>query len=470
MSQSKGGADGRPIRLFAYAGSAPSTPKSHEKQPEQVEAGQRCPPAPTRPWLAFLTAMEGLRPGSHHPARAPVKDEAYYAERRRVLQAQLVARSQGAAQPPAQPAEAANGPAQPVNLTPQVAFARLFGRWRPVRTSPLIKGTRPRSYNAPRTFLYHRTGCLPALARPLSPAWEAVLSRISTTSLRGGQLRGNQGRNLVLLINALRRRAYLRVDGEGRPLEVREATEVVIEDGRGGGFITTLPFSRSTFYETLKHPLAHLLLRTQKVQVEERDGARRNVGTRITVALYDPPLPEVMDQVFAQAYAEAVEQPEVVVLAYTSEVRRTRSRPKLPYEIVGAVETAESVDNLLGQDWESKLHQADAELDAALHLEDNDEGTRQREFFPELVPELETLAQTLAIRCGEADPHRAWKAYYKALLHLGAEEVKQAYRTTCQLWSAGKLRKSQGAYLTGILSHRCEARLGCKLSDLPMTG
>ncbi|MBB5235971.1 hypothetical protein [Deinococcus budaensis] len=412
------------------------------------------------------------------PARLETRDEAYYAERKRALLAQFIAKTQGETAPPGGkitpsvilPTKSTNTQVQLADLTPQVAFARLFGRWRPVRTSPLIKGTRPRSYNCPQTFLYHRTGKLPALARPLSPAWEAVLPRISTTSLRGGQLRGNQGRNLVLLVNALRRRAYLRVDANGQPLEVREVTEVVIEHGDGGGFITQLPFSRSTFYEVLHHPLAHLFIRTQKVQVQEPDGARRNVGTRLTVALYDPPLPEVIDQVFEQAYAEAVDAPEIIVLAYTSEVRRTRSRPKHLYEIVDPVETAETVDNHLGQARKTALHRADIEFDQALQPEYDEGQTRQREDFPELDPELKALAQTLAIRVGEADPHRAWKAYYKALLHLGAEEVKRAYRSTYQLWSAGKLRKSQGAYLTGILSHRCEAQLGRKLSDLPLTG
>ncbi|WP_197050779.1 hypothetical protein [Deinococcus sp. YIM 77859] len=62
-------------------------------------------------------------------------------------------------------------------------------------------------------------------------AWGQVLTSISSTSLAGGRLSGAQGRNLIAIVEELRKRCYLRVSASGQPVQVREQVVLKVDGG-----------------------------------------------------------------------------------------------------------------------------------------------------------------------------------------------------------------------------------------------
>ncbi|QLG13340.1 hypothetical protein HLB42_20660 (plasmid) [Deinococcus sp. D7000] len=156
-----------------------------------------------------------------------------------------------------------------------------------------------------------------------------MLASVSTTSLAGGKLYASQGRNLKRIVEELRKHCYLKLDEAGRPAQV-----VQIVDAERYCFARCeCGMSPATFYRALEHPLAHLFLRTQKVQREEEGAqARRNVATLFTVALYKPEMPVELETEF---WAEQVQQGDIffAVLDSNSQDDGTKGSPliRIPF-------------------------------------------------------------------------------------------------------------------------------------------
>ncbi|MEF2280372.1 hypothetical protein V3W47_18925 [Deinococcus sp. YIM 134068] len=395
------------------------------------------------------------------------------AARRQLLDRQRAALLRGESPPQSAPRPEQPGTAQPV-LMPmsRVDSLRLFWPLRKsVKARPVRAFYRPPTLAAPVTFGYHRMGgVLPELRRAgVSREWQRLLSSVSAAGCAGGRVLGNQGRNLSRIVEGLRSRCYLRVSDSGRPLSAREQVVLVVESkGESGeSFARDLGMSPSTFYEALRHPLAYLWIRTQKVQQTDLDGARRNVATCFTVALYDPPLPGDLE---TACYAEPVEESGVfVVPVCISEDDRTKKNPtpltkneeacgKLPARPGGAENPV--------QEWENAAAMPDRGVP-----ESHDGGKDvARELLHVVRPDLWELAGHMAVQLGEREPRAARFVYYRALLWLGYQTVRKEYITVERHVSKGRDVRNQGALLVARLNRRARAKHGLNLRELPFSG
>lgn len=341
-----------------------------------------------------------------------------------------------------------------------------------VRAKPVLTDYQPQTTWAPVMFKWNRGQRLTKLARPVGAAWVDVLTSISTTSLAGGQLRGNQGRNLVHIVQKLRALCYLRVDGQGRPVQVREQVKLVVEH-----FARSCGMSVSTFYAALRHPLAHLFLRTQKVQViQEGSEARRNVATLFTVSMYEPEMPADLEVEF---YAEPVETPGVFIVSdYTYEIDRTKERPLTTLK---QGEAPQIVENL-GLSLPSAMSRVTSWLDSAplgtkradgVDLQTGElEGCldRLRRSNPAIWEQAVAIAveheTENALQNGKEVYEIAAIGYYKAIVHLGMKTVIRCVKAVERYRQQGQTITNRGALLTGLLNREARAATGFNLRDL----
>jgi len=362
-------------------------------------------------------------------------------------------------------------PPVPASLSRVDALRRVWPLRKSVKARPLRAFHRPPTLAAPSTFAYHRTGgTLPELRRAgISREWQRLLTSVSTAGCAGGRVLGAQGRNLMRIVEGLRARCYLRVSELGRPLSAREQVVLVVESlGEGGeSFARDLGMSPSTFYAALRHPLAHLWLRTQKVQATDAEGQRRNVATCFTVALYDPPIPE---DVGAALFAETLEEGGVFVIQdYICEDDRTKNNPiTLTKNEVACGQPLPchfGAENPV-QEWENAAVMPDR---ARAEFTDAREAGVS-EGFHVMRPDLWELAGNIAVQVGEREPRAARVVYYRALLWLGYAAVRREYITVERAVRRGRDVRNQGAVLVTRLNRLARAAHGLNLRELPFNG
>lgn len=369
----------------------------------------------------------------------------------------------------AQPAAPAAEPLLPV-LNRIDALRSVWPLRKSVKSKPVKAFHKAPTTAQPVQFAYHRTGGqLPALRRTeLAPAWVRLLTSFSTTGCAGGRVLGAQGRNLARIVEGLRARCYLRLSDGGRPVAAREQVVLVVESkGEGAqSFARDLGLSPATFYAALRHPLAYLFLRTQKVQKTEADGARRNVATCFTVALYDPPMPEDVE---AALYAEPVEQEGIfAVPEYICESETTKGDQN--YSTKNEVAcgkpnpTPERHKNTV-QDWENAAAMPDRG-----RPDYSTRGESASESVHILRPDLWELAGNMAVQLGERNPQAARVTYYRALTWLGYARVRQEYVQVERAVMKGRDVRNQGATLTARLNRAARGAHGFNLRDLPLNG
>lgn len=347
----------------------------------------------------------------------------------------------------------------------------LFGWRKNVRARPVKVGARNPETRLPRAFPYHLGGrMLPKLARPVGECWLRLLTSISTNSLEGGRNLGSQGRNLAVIVEKLRSRCYVKVDGAGHILRVRESVILVVESREAGGpsFARDVcGMSPDTFYRALNHPLAHLFVRTQKVQ-DTRDGQRVNLATRFTVAHLDPPIPaDVMEACFTQPVDEGgvfVVQDYVTQVASMNQDGTTRNSK-------AAVENLNPLNDRPGSRGDSAEKIVLAWEDGAAlasprtrHFEPRDE---TRETFPVKDRDRWSKATEIALRLGEKKPLSAALGYYRALGYLGEQVVRAAFQYVARRVALEHVR-NPGAYLMTLLNKKARAITRFDLRDLPL--
>lgn len=252
--------------------------------------------------------------------------EALSRQRLREQGAAMLAGTPGAApRSPVSPGTGRTVPGVPAPIRGDEALKALGLYRRSVRSRPVLSGYTPQRTPRPVVFAYQAGQQLTKLSRTVSREWVEVLTAVSTTQVAGGKLSGAQGRNLIRIVETLRKHCYLKLDTSGRPLQTREQVLEVV-DGEGFCFARECGMSEATFYRALKHPLAHLFLRTQKVQrVDPGTQARRNVATLFSVALYEPLMPMELELAF---WAESVGQVgEFLVPDFNPQSEGTKGSP-----------------------------------------------------------------------------------------------------------------------------------------------
>lgn len=372
----------------------------------------------------------------------------------------------------ARPASAAPAPEPLLPVLSRIdALRSVWPLRKSVKALPVKTSHKAPTTSTPVRFAYHANGGqLPALRRTaLSPSWTRLLTSVSTNGCAGGRVLGSQGRNLARIVEGLRARCYLRLSDGGRPVAAREQVVLVVEskgEGAAPSFARDLGMSPATFYAALRHPLAYLFLRTQKVQKTEADGARRNVATCFTVALYDPPMPEDVEQAL---YAESVEKDGVfAVPEYICESKMTKGNQNYSTSNEGAcgkpTAPPEKHKNTV-QDWENA---------AAMPDRGRPDYSAQKESAREGVhivrPDLWELAGNMAVQLGERNPQAARVTYYRALTWLGYARVRQEYVQVERAVIKGRDVRNQGATLTARLNRAARAEHGFNLRDLPLNG
>lgn len=303
-----------------------------------------------------------------------------------------------------------------------------------VKMRPVISGYTPKKVWKPIVFPYTPEQSLTKLSRDVSREWVQVLTSVSSTSLAGGRLDGSQGRNIIRIIEELRKHCYLTVDSEGRPTQVREQVVQVV-DGSQFCFARECGMSARTFYRALRHPLAHLFIRTQKVQyVEAETQARRNCATLFSVSLYEPVMPADLEAAF---WSEAVEMDgEFIVSDFNCHFDPTKGRP-LPNQkqnvACGQLTTrpaGASGHALDGQAREEFLSWIDSAAltsrtpQSPVDLADTElEGCIDR--LQNLNAGLWEFAVQIALHHDEPTQYAvAAVGYYKALIHVGVGRVR----------------------------------------------
>lgn len=411
------------------------------------------------------------------PSEAQVNAEQ---KRREMLQHQ--ARCLMSGMPVPQSTEAVpvvNGTAiQKSEMTPEEAMKVLGLSRRGVRMRPVISGFTPHKTAQPKVFPYSDRQRLTRLSRTVSRDWVAVLTSVSTTSVAGGKLNGSQGRNLVRIVEELRKHCFLRIDDQGQPTEVREQVVQVV-GGERFCFARQCGMSEATFYRALTHPLAHLFVRTQKVQrIDGETQARRNVATLFSVALYEPELPAQLENAY---WAEPVPlAQEFVVPDFTSQDDSRKGRPG-PTQIqkdacgkltsrLGSVhwqETSqEGRDRFLawidGAGLMSRAEKAQSVID---RVEDGIKGCIDN--LRNRNPGLWELAAQIAIHHDEPTSHAvAAIGYYKALIHLGVEKVRYWVQRMERWQLKGQRIETPGRLLMHLLNKDARAATGFEIRDL----
>lgn len=365
--------------------------------------------------------------------------------------------------------------AQPV-LLPLSRVDALRNVWplrKSVKARPLKAFHKAPTLAAPTQFAYHRMGgALPELRRMgVAREWQRLLASVSTSGCAGGRVLGSQGRNLARIVEGLRARCYLRVSDSGRPLSAREQVVLVVESkkatGEGESFARDLGMSPATFYAALRHPLAYLFLRTQKVQQTDLAGNRRNVATCFTVALYDPPVPEDLDAVL---FAEPVEQEGIFVVSdYICEDETTKKNQNPTTKNEGACGKPNprpgGAENPV-QDWENAASMPDR-----ARADSSDAGRQGGSENVHVVrPDLWELAGNIAVQVGERQPRAARAVYYRALLWLGYAAVRREYVTVERAVQKGRDVRNQGAVLVARLNRLARSQHGLNLRELPFNG
>ncbi|WP_272977072.1 hypothetical protein [Deinococcus geothermalis] len=405
----------------------------------------------------------------------PVPSEAQLlreAARRELLRAQFMARM-GGETAPTSPVPARHRDTAPRLLSREDMLRGLGLHRRSVRAQPVLAHYEPPHVRTPVIFRWKPGQRLSKLARPVSAAWTQVLTSISTTSLAGGRLSGAQGRNLIAIVEELRKRCYLRVSGMGQPVQVREQVVLVV-DGSEHCFARACGMSVATFYRALHHPLAHCFIRTQKVQrADAGRETRRNVGTLFTVAMFEPDLPAELDEAF---YAEPVEEPGVFVVPDSpSQFERTKERPLETQKPKGIVENSGANTKGLSFPAAPVATHVQAWLDAAplgtkgaggvdAHGPDL-KGCLDR--LRMVRPDLWELAVQIAIHHDAPQTHAvAAVGYYKALIHLGVGAVRRCVQAVERYRMQGQTITNPGAVLMSHLNREARRVTGYNIRDL----
>ncbi|SMB77836.1 hypothetical protein [Deinococcus hopiensis] len=347
-----------------------------------------------------------------------------------------------------------------------------------VRAQPVMTGYRPQKTFQPITFPWAPTQHLTKLSRSVGREWSQVLESVSTTSLAGGKLYASQGRNLKRIVEELRKHCYLKVDEAGRPAQVREQVVQIVDGERYCFARCECGMSPATFYRALEHPLAHLFIRTQKVQREEEGTqTRRNVATLFTVALYEPEMPVDLEQAF---WAESVQELDIFLAVpdSTSQDDGTKRSPlttqkqgktcgKLTGHLGGASADHQSAEDarqkLLGWiDSAALISRAGDRID----LDDNTLGScidRLRTSNPTIWE----LAVQIAIHHDEKETQAvAAVGYYKALVHLGIPTVRRCIKRLEKWRAKGQRIDTPGRLLMHHLNREARAATGFPIRDL----
>lgn len=368
-------------------------------------------------------------------------------------------------------------PVLPVETPPNpIEALKVLGLYRKSpRHQPVLSGYTPSKVVRPVVFPHQVGQDLTRLSRRVSRAWVQLLTSVSSTSLAGGKLSSSQGRNLITIVETLRQHCYLQVDEAGRPIRVREQVIQVV-DGDAFCFAKECGMSHATFYRALRHPLAHLFVRTQKVQViEEGTQARRNVGTLFSVSLYEPPIPPAVDELF---WSEPVELlGELVVLDSTYQSEPCKGRPcttQVQKETCGKVQKGFGSSSSGANEAHRKLLRW---LDmAAMGTRSNSRASLDPvqanlesciDKIRNVNPDLWEFAVQIALHHDsyENAPVAA-VGYYKALIHLDVGVVRQTIQRIEKWKLQGQFISNPGRLLTSLLSKECKRKTGFPLRDL----
>ncbi|MFC5848593.1 hypothetical protein, partial [Deinococcus petrolearius] len=310
------------------------------------------------------------------------------------------------------------------------------------------------------------------------PAWRQILTSVSSASVAGGRCHSSQGRNLITIIEEVRKRCYLKTDRAGQPQCIREQVVLTVE-GETHGFARACGMSASTFYRALRHPLAHLFLRTQKVQ-REREGQRENVATLLSVSMFEPEVPVDLEAAF---YAEAVEQAGVlVVLDFTCQDDTTEERPGLNQiqervvenrrpsspglSVAAPIEVQQVVDSaLLGSPARAAFDHSSEEGSAAAEARAAAGGSLEiaavrRPDFLQLARDMAAFHDAPEIR------DVATVGYYKALMHLDLQTVMAEVRVIARWRKQGQRITNSGALLMSLLNKKTRKQTGFNIRDL----
>lgn len=367
----------------------------------------------------------------------------------------------------------------PATLLP-VDHLKALGLYRAsVRVPAVRTGYQVKTQRVPSVFPCTPDTRLGKLSRAVSPLWVNLLTSISSASLAGGKCFSSQGRNLITIVQEVRKRCYLRVTKESVPLAVREQVVLTV-DGERHCFARACGMSPRTFYRALRHPLAHLFLRTQKVQ-RERDGQRENVATLFSVNLYEPEAPVDLETL---CYAGSVEQEGILVVPdFICQDDGTEDRPGLIQEQREPVDNSTPKTQGLALAAQNQLEQA---LDSALlgspaqaaFDHSSEEGsaaaagaraaamttleiaTARRPAYVQLAREIATFH--------DAPEHRemATVGYYKALMHLEQDTVLAQVRVVARWLKQGQRITNSGALLMSLLNRKTRAKTGFNVRDL----
>ena len=346
-----------------------------------------------------------------------------------------------------------------------------------VRAKPVVSGYTPQRVSRPVAFPLQPGQQLTKLSRTVGREWTEVLVSVSSARLAGGRLTGAQGRNLIRIVETLRKHCFLKLDRTDQPVEVREQVVQVV-DGAAFCFARECGMSEATFYRALRHPLAHLFLRTQKVQrIEAGTEARRNVATLFSVALYEPLMPAVLEDSY---WAVPVEEAgEFIVPYYVSQGERTKGRLETTQEQNGRC--GKLTDQLRGasafegsqEGRERFLQWVDqaALISKAGHNTPSDLGESNLEGcidkLRNLNPGLWEFAVQIAIHHDDPDTRAvAAIGYYKALIHLGVPKVRYWVQRLEKWRLKGQKIETPGRLLMHHLNKAVMTAMGFPIRDL----
>lgn len=417
------------------------------------------------------------------PLRRPISPSRQAAEQVRrqelMMQAQALMTGNTAAYGTA-PAQAK--PVEPVLNGPidQVEALKALGLYRKsVRHRPVLSGYTPHKVSRPIIFPHRPDQYLTKLSRSVSREWVQILTLVSSTSLAGGKAYASQGLNLVRIVEALRKHCYLETDVDGRPVKVREQVVQVV-DGEAFCFARECGMSPSTFYRALQHPLAHLFIRTQVVQVIEAETeARRNVATLFSVSLYEPVIPDILKDLEELYWSEKVELPgEFVVPDYACQDDAYKGRPRTTQkqkEPCGKVESglgSSFCDGNVGARDRFLRWVDGAALISAAGQQDHVDISKENlgaciDRLRNLNPGIWEFAVQIAIHHdGYEQAPIAAIGYYKALIHLGVGPVRHWIQRLEKWKLKGQIITTPGRLLMHHLNKEARSRTGFPIKDL----
>ncbi len=362
----------------------------------------------------------------------------------------------------------------PVDPTEALKAVGLYRK--SIRARPVLTGYTPTKTFWPVAFPYKAGQHLTKLSRSVSRDWRLILTSISTTSLAGGRLMGSQGLNLIRIIEELRKHCYLKVGEDGRPLQSRE--QVVQMVGGRFCFARECGMSEATFYRALQHPLAHLWLRSQKVQrIDEGTAARRNVATLFSVTLYEPVIPADLEAAF---FAGSVQESQILVVPDghsqgkttegSSRVTQNHSTGGKPAEqLSGAVSAGTAREDLLRcLDGAALISRTGGRGTHPCDLgspSDSLEGCVDR--LRNTNPQLWEFAVQIAIHHDDPATHAvAAIGFYKALVHLGVKTVTRCIQRLEKWRLKGQKIHTPGRLLMHLLNEKARAATGFNIHDL----